>query len=150
MAASCRSDAQSGKLEFTLIPTWAAPAQARRRVGRWLAEHGWPAGQIEDLVLAISEAVANSVEHGYRSGRHTVTAAAHGVIEVGGRVLADRLGRYVELIVRDHGRWRPVSSDRGSRGHGLQVMRACVAELVVQGTSSGTTVVLRSQAVPAT
>jgi anti-sigma regulatory factor (Ser/Thr protein kinase) len=149
MPASRRLDAQSGKLKFALAPEWAAPSQARRLVQRWLTDHSWPADQRDDLVLATSEAVANSVEHGYGLARHTATAA-RGAIEVCGRVLADKLGRYVELVVRDHGRWRPIPPDRGSRGHGLKVMRELVAEMSVHATSSGTTVVLRSQAVPAT
>jgi serine/threonine-protein kinase RsbW len=145
--ASPRSDSGSGGLEFSLVPEWAAPSRARRLVQRWLSDHGVPADQTDDLVLATSEAVANCVEHGYEDARHT---DARGLIEVCGRVLVDRLGRYVELIVRDHGRWRPIQPDRGSRGHGLQVMRECVAEMTVHGTGSGTTVVLRSQPVPAT
>jgi anti-sigma regulatory factor (Ser/Thr protein kinase) len=149
MPASRRLHAQSGKLKFALAPEWAAPSRARRLVQRWLTDHAWPADQLDDLVLAISEAVANSVEHGYGLARHA-TVAARGVIEVCGRVLADRLGRYVEVTVRDHGRWRPSPSDHGSRGHGFRVMRECVAEMIVDGTSSGTTVVLRSQPVPAT
>jgi anti-sigma regulatory factor (Ser/Thr protein kinase) len=34
-------------------------------VRQWLTDHGWPADQLDDLVLATSEAVANAVEHGY-------------------------------------------------------------------------------------
>jgi serine/threonine-protein kinase RsbW len=137
----------SRRLEFSLVPAWAAPSRARRRVQQWLIDHDWPADQLDDLVLATSEAVANAVEHGYGVARHAV-AAARGVIEVCGRMLVDRPGRYVELTVRDHGRWRPIRSDAGSRGHGLQVMRGCVDEMTVDGTSSGTLVVLRGQRVP--
>jgi serine/threonine-protein kinase RsbW len=106
-----------------------------------------PAEQLEDLVLATSEAVSNSVEHGYRLASRA--ALASGVIEVFGRVLTDPDGcKRVELIVRDHGMWRPIPEDRGNRQHGMTVMRGCVAEVIVDGTVEGTTVILRGQPVP--
>jgi anti-sigma regulatory factor (Ser/Thr protein kinase) len=80
------------ELDVTLLPERTALSRARKLVQRWLTDHRWPADQLEDLVFATSEAVANAVEHGYCSGRHSVAAAAHGVIEVCGRVLADRVG----------------------------------------------------------
>jgi hypothetical protein len=38
---------------------------ARAQVRRWLAEFSWPAVKLDDIVLAVSEAVSNAVEHAY-------------------------------------------------------------------------------------
>ena len=51
--------------------------------------------------------------------------------------------------MRDRGGWRPAPRLRAHRRHGIPIMKACVAECVIDGTASGTTVVLRSHPVPA-
>ena len=56
--------------------------------------------------------------------------------------------RRAVLTVVDHGAWLPPSAFRGNRRHGLPLMEACVETLTVDGTDHGTTVVLRSRAVP--
>jgi anti-sigma regulatory factor (Ser/Thr protein kinase) len=116
-----------------------APAAARARISAWLSACGWPPAPQEDLVLALSEAVSNAVEHGY--GVRPGVVAPPGVVEVAAEVLAE--GR-VEIIVRDRGGWRSPSQLRSHRRHGIPIMRACVAECVIDGTPFGTTVVLRS------
>jgi anti-sigma regulatory factor (Ser/Thr protein kinase) len=37
----------------------------RQRVREWLAAWSWPADQLDDIVLAVSEAVSNAIEHAY-------------------------------------------------------------------------------------
>src|SRR5436305_642749 len=90
-------------LHFELAPELAAPSIARDRFERWLRHLRWPSGQREDLVLALSEAVSNSIEHGYRirvgAAREDFGA---GTVEVQARVLVEADGRRrVALTVRD-------------------------------------------------
>lgn len=125
-----------------------APLTVRRRYEAWLGAHGWPDAQRDDLVLAVSEAVSNSVEHGY--GVRAGVTGRSGVVEVDAVIVPDQDGhRHVNTTVRDHGTWRPQPRLRSYRRHGIGMMRACVAECVIEGTPDGTTVALRSRPVPA-
>jgi anti-sigma regulatory factor (Ser/Thr protein kinase) len=116
---------------------------ARRAVTRWLA--GAPAASEDDLAairLAVTEALANAVEHG--GGTVTVTA-----VDRRGSVLA---------VVRDRGRWPtdggtvtavppPVAAERG---RGLTLLGACVDQVEVAATRTGTSVAfVRHLGVPA-
>lgn len=117
------------------VPT--AASLVRDRLGRWLAALGWPEPDADDVVLAVHEAVTNSIEHGY-AGREP------GDVVVTGHVV-DR-GTRVHLTVRDHGRWR-TPSDPGYRGRGLHVMRGCMACVEVHGGTDGTVVEMYSHPV---
>jgi anti-sigma regulatory factor (Ser/Thr protein kinase) len=118
-------------------PTSAA--EARTGLGAWLSGHDWPQAVQEDLVLAVSEAVSNAVEHGY--GVQPGGAGRPGLVEVAAELLPDDR---VEIAVRDHGAWRATPRLRGYRRHGIPIMKACTAECTIDGTPTGTTVVLRS------
>jgi serine/threonine-protein kinase RsbW len=134
-------------LRLTLLAAMTAPGLARNRLGRWLDAHAWPAEQHDDLVLAVSEAVSNSVEHGY--GVDHAAAGRPGPVELSGVVHASPDGmRHAVLTVTDRGVWRPPSGESGYRRRGIPLMEACAATVTVDGTSSGTTVVLCSRAVP--
>jgi serine/threonine-protein kinase RsbW len=125
---------------FLALPAaLTAAAEVRTLLAAWLTTHGWPEAAQDDLVLAVNEAVSNAVEHGY--GVRPGNATGPGIVEVAGEVLAD--GR-VEFSVRDRGGWRTPSELRSHRRHGILIMKACVAECVIDGTPDGTTVVLRS------
>lgn len=125
---------------------WAAASVARERVEQWLRAHRWPPAQIDELVLAVSEAVSNSVEHGY--GIESDVIGHPGVVAVTCAVARESDGfRRAVLTIRDDGRWREPGGDAG-RGHGLMIMRTCTEECTVQGTATGTTVVLRGRPVP--
>ena len=131
------------RLYLALPADPSAAATSRTRLGAWLSAYDWAPGPQEDLVLALNEAVSNAIEHGY--GVRPGTAARRGVVEVTAEVLAD--GR-VEIVVRDRGMWRAPSQVRSHRRHGIPIMKACVAECVIDGTPLGTTVVLRSHPLP--
>jgi two-component sensor histidine kinase len=103
---------------------------------------------MDDLVLAVNEAISNSIEHGYRVGpddpprpntveiHATISRAANG-------------SRQAELVVRDTGSWQPLVEDpHSTRGQGLRLMRACVEHLTIDGTDKGTTVIMHSRPVP--
>jgi anti-sigma regulatory factor (Ser/Thr protein kinase) len=140
-----------GELHVVVGADWVAPSIARDRLERWLRGLAWPRGQREDLVLALSEAVSNSVEHGYgiAAGATSSGDAGAGAVEVRARLLVEGGGaRRIRLVVRDGGRWRePVAPSR-FRGHGLAIIRACADEMVVDGDDAGTTLTLSSRAAP--
>jgi serine/threonine-protein kinase RsbW len=134
-------------LRMALPADWVAPSIARDRFDHWLRDLAWPAGQREDLVLALSEAVSNSVEHGY--GVPSAAAANEdGVVEVLAELVAEPdSARRVVLTVRDSGGWQP-PTDSPHRGHGLRMIRAGGDEAVIDGDERGTTVRLTSRPAP--
>lgn len=140
-------------MDAVLAAEWVAPSIARDRVRQWLTEHRWSPAHRDDLVLAISEAVSNSVEHGYGISADDTTRIAltanSNTIEVHGQLITNPDGvRRVEFTIRDHGRWIPPTAVCGSRGHGTTIMRACTDEVTIDHTPDGTTVVLRSRPLP--
>ena len=118
---------------------------ARDGVRRWLAAWAWPAYELVDIVLAVSEAVTNAIEHAYLD-------QSPGVVEVRGGVEATPGGqRRVTVIVRDHGRWRRAPTDDEHRHRGIPLMRGCMETVTIGQPDDdrvGTWVVLRSRAVP--
>lgn len=119
----------------------AALSLIRDRLRQWLRTHQWPDDELGDLVLAVSEAAANVVDHAYPPG-------VSGNIEIDGRVTFVSGGtRVAELTVRDRGRWQPIPERRENRRRGIPLMRAVVAELVIDGTDRGTCVKLRGRSI---
>jgi anti-sigma regulatory factor (Ser/Thr protein kinase) len=124
-----------------------------------LHAHQWPGSRIDELVLAVSEAVSNSVEHGYLLLAGTVENPSdfpsrdmnqlQQLVEIHGRlVVHDDGSSHVELTVRDQGQWLAPDPLPTTRGRGIMLMRASVEELDFHHTDEGTTVVLRSRPVP--
>ena len=117
----------------------------RARVRRWLAGWSWPADQLDDIVLAVSEAVSNAIEHAY-VGQPPGTVDVHGGIET------TPCGQHrATITVRDHGRWRPTPIHHENRRRGIPLMRACMDTVTIgqpDDDTLGTWVVLRSKAVP--
>jgi len=117
---------------------------ARDEVGQWLTALCWPAGQREDIVLAMSEAVSNAIEHAYLD-------QAVGLVTITGGVETAPDGRRrVTVVVRDYGRWRPIPIQHENRRQGIPIMRACMDAVSIGHSADqvGTWVVLRSRAVP--
>lgn len=129
-------------LQVRLVGVPAAARDVRRRIRDWLGGLGWPDDETDDVVLAVHEAVANSVEHGYGG-------VAAGDVEVTGERIVDGGRQRVRFVVRDEGRWRP-PRDPGYRGRGLLVMRGCMADVDVRPGAAGTEVVLVSRPLPVT
>jgi anti-anti-sigma factor len=113
----------------------------RRTVTAWARAAGLGEDALDDLQLALGEALANAVEHAY------ATRGGEGRCEY-------RLGRTadgsIDVCVRDEGVWRPAPADRGYRGRGLELISALAAEVEVARTpddagadGSGTTVRFR-------
>lgn len=117
------------------------PSLLRRAFRDWLRTLHWPAEEADDLILAVSEAATNVVEHAYprlhRKRYRTV------------RVFAERVpsaeGPRVRIEVNDTARWRPVPAEPGFRGRGLRLMRACTDALTINLNDSGTRVIMTSR-----
>ncbi|MCZ7590102.1 MAG: SpoIIE family protein phosphatase [Gaiella sp.] len=115
----------------------AAPVELaglRERLRGWLEESGVPEDVERGVVLAVSEAAANAVEHGYHcDGDGLVT------------VMARHAGGSLELTVRDEGTWRegPRTTDRG---RGLEIIRALVEELTIDREDGATVCRMRTGA----
>jgi anti-sigma regulatory factor (Ser/Thr protein kinase) len=97
-------------LSLDLAPS-ADLTAVRGEVRDWLRDAGVTADVIDEVLLALSEALINAIEH---SGAGD------------GDLVAFRAQAYdhrLRMVVRDHGRWRPQGPAR-ARGHGLRIMRA--------------------------
>jgi hypothetical protein len=66
-------------LHLTLSAEPLSISVARGAVRRWLAAWSWPADQLDDIVLAVNEAVSNATEHAY-------VDQPSGMVEVRGRI----------------------------------------------------------------
>jgi serine/threonine-protein kinase RsbW len=120
------------RLHVELPADPGAPGRSRRETGRWLtslcgAEHQCEIAQ--DLVLAVNEAVSNSIEHGYRSAP-TGTVSLRGTAD----------GTRVRMEISDRGSWRAPPEDNGCRGRGLGMIEAVTEDVRVERGPGGTTV----------
>ncbi len=106
--------------------------ELRAEIVRWSQLAGISAESYQDLNLAVVEAVANSIEHAYPQAAgevaYSVSRTATGEIEV---------------IVTDHGAWRPEPADNGHRGRGIALIEAISEETVFEQDEHGTTVRFR-------
>jgi len=106
-------------------------APLRRALRSWLAVHGADEQQTQDILIAVGEAAANSIEHAHAPGR--------GSVEIDG---VEKDGVF-EITVRDQGVWR---EPRGTnRGLGRSLMKAMMDEVIFHTDKSGTTVTLRKR-----
>ncbi|GAA1606579.1 SpoIIE family protein phosphatase [Actinoplanes couchii] len=101
----------------------------RRRLEDFLAAHQVPDEDAFDLIVAVSEAAANAVEHPVAPSEPWITVTASFQPEA------------VVVTIRDTGGWRP-ATDAGFRGRGLALIGA-LTELSVHRSEAGTEVVLR-------
>jgi anti-sigma regulatory factor (Ser/Thr protein kinase) len=107
-------------------------AGVRHELRAWLEAAGADLQTIDETVLAAGEALGNAIEHAYL-GR-----VAEPAVELDASLRAST----IELVVRDHGRWRDVAAP-GPRGRGLMLMRRIMDEVVVQPSAVGTQVIMR-------
>lgn len=108
-------------------------APVRHQLREWLQDSGLGEDEASDLVLAVSEAVNNAVEHAY-------PGPARGSVEVRARIGDDGA---VSVDIRDHGQWRVPPPALTMRGRGFLLMRESVDEVEIDRSASGTTVRLR-------
>ena len=103
-------------------------AGVRRRLAGWLRAADVPDELAADIVLVISEACTNSVEHAYRG--HSVGTMLVEVEAVGGGVHA-RVG--------DSGSWKTPAAQPRNGGRGLPLIRAISDSVELHCTAAGTT-----------
>jgi anti-sigma regulatory factor (Ser/Thr protein kinase) len=112
----------------------ARPAQAsllRAHLRLWLAEH-YPVDEgALDILLAANEAFGNAVTH----ARQPRSIAVH--------VDASISDGVVEIVVRDHGRWREHQRQSDGTRIGIALMQALMDSVELQASADGTTVRLR-------
>ena len=101
----------------------------RRRVAAWARTVAVPDVALDDLQLALGESATNAVEHAYRDDEE-------GVVDV--RVARCDDGA-IEVVVRDHGTWRPIPADPGYRGRGLALVRELTDQTAVTSQPDGGT-----------
>jgi len=116
--------------------TWPAqPAQLttiRTQVRRWLAPLDLAEDAEDDIVLSVSEAATNSVEHAY------VPATPDDTVRL--TFWTEPPCVHIEIV--DHGTWLVPSSEPNGRGRGIEIMRHLMAVVSIQCDSRGTRVLL--------
>jgi anti-sigma regulatory factor (Ser/Thr protein kinase) len=110
-------------------------ADARDRLRDWLRAVDADEDTVDGVVLAVSEALINAIEHG-GAGEDD----AHAWVQA--TAFADRM----RIVVRDSGRWRRQGPAR-ARGHGLRIIRALMDNVVLDPTAAGTRLELQRRIV---
>jgi anti-sigma regulatory factor (Ser/Thr protein kinase)/GAF domain-containing protein len=105
----------------------------RRRLEGWLVGRGLEHDDVVDVVLAVSEACNNAIEHAYRDGHA-------GPVEVSVTKDADML----RIAVEDHGAWRE-QKKRDERGRGLMLIEHLMDTMNVQTGLHGTRIAFERQ-----
>lgn len=111
-----------------------ALSSARAILRRWLDEAGATEMESHDITMACNEACENAIEHAYGLG-----------VDVFDVEFA-RSGRKVEILVRDYGTWKTITT--ADRGRGLPLMRELMDTVDVQATASDTSVRLERELGP--
>ncbi|MBA3305008.1 MAG: SpoIIE family protein phosphatase [Thermoleophilaceae bacterium] len=125
----------AGALMMRLPADPSALAPLRRRVGRFLQAAGASEQERFDIILTVSEAAMNAIEHAYGPGDAEFELEASAV------------GPMVTLTVRDRGSWR---ERRGTeRGRGLSIIEGMMDDVEVTPGPRGTSVRMRRRLGPA-
>jgi PAS domain S-box-containing protein len=101
----------------------------RHAMADWLQAADIDEELIADVVLAVDEACANSIEHAYRD-----TEPGPLCVE------ADMRSGKLQVRIVDRGSWKVPSTAPTFRGRGLSLIKAVSAEVDFHGTELGTTV----------
>ena len=124
-----------GPLHISVPADISQLAVTRDTLRTWLSRNGLDPEQVQDLLVAVGEAVANSIEHGHRGGKS-------GTVTLAGRVH----GSDVHLRITDTGVWKPADEvPHPTRGRGLALMRALTHEVTIQSDHLGTTVDMQAR-----
>lgn len=128
-------------LRVLLTAEPCSAATARHALAAWLSPLPWLRETVDDLVFATSEAVTNCVDHAYPEPGGAIVLEAREHPADDGRIC-------VEVTVTDHGRWHDPPADQGFRGRGIAMMRALAGSVTLDGSDTGTVVILRCWRVP--
>jgi anti-sigma regulatory factor (Ser/Thr protein kinase) len=104
-------------------------ARVRRTVALWAAEAGLPEADAFALQLAVDEAVANAIEHGF-GGRPDGRVVVEAALDAAALTIAVRhRGRPFDPARQPMADLRTVVAERRPHGYGLHLMRRLVDEL---------------------
>jgi serine/threonine-protein kinase RsbW len=110
-------------------------ATVREELGRWLLqEFDLDSIRLNDVVLAVYEALANAAEFAY------LTTATRGGVTL--QVEHDSASATLTLTVTDEGRWREIDPNerRLARGRGLPLIKGLADQASIDTSDAGTTV----------
>jgi serine phosphatase RsbU (regulator of sigma subunit)/anti-sigma regulatory factor (Ser/Thr protein kinase) len=113
------------RVEIELPGEPALLAPLRRRLRRWFELRSLDL-DADDVLLALSEACNNAIEHGYRDTRGRI------------RVVVQHEADEIQVTVEDEGGWREPEPDP-LRGRGLLMMDALMDTVELTRTPDGTT-----------
>lgn len=117
--------------------------QLRRGLASWLDQFDLDPDEVDNMLMATSEAVTNSIDHAYRSGGDAEPDGPPGSVTVDGHL--DARGTLTVTVI-DRGRWRPPTHSPGSRGRGMQLMQMLIESVTVEhGEADGGTCVRLAQ-----
>ncbi|WP_410675512.1 ATP-binding protein [Amycolatopsis sp. cmx-4-68] len=109
----------------------------RRQVGEWAGRTGLAVSRVQDLVLAVYEALANVAAHAYH--------AQPGPLDLHARHHDGR----VTVTVTDHGQWTPAPVPGLLHGRGLPLIHTLADEATFTTSPAGTTVEMTWTCTPA-
>ncbi|MDN5859136.1 MAG: ATP-binding protein [Pseudonocardia sp.] len=116
-------------LHLELVATDDNATLLRHRFADWLAVDV-PSEVLDDIVLAVYEALANATEHAYADHAGPVSLQAY------------RADDHLVVVVTDDGVWRAHTADP-LRRRGIPMMRLLVPTVDIDRRVTGTTVRLR-------
>ena len=114
------------RVEIELPAEPEALAPLRRVLARWLRQAGADDRELAELLVAMSEACTNAIEH--------ATAPRHAAFQV----TAEVDGPGVVLQVHDYGAWRAARG--ANRGHGITLMEELTDSVQIRRSGRGTVV----------
>src|SRR4051794_6960523 len=141
--AMCDGDAVDSSTAPGSASEWALPAEpgtvgiVRNGVRDFAREHGAPPELLVDLALAVTEAVTNSVVHGFID---RAPGTVHARIEAGPSELI--------VVVTDDGRGMQPRTDSPGLGLGLPTIASLTAAMDMHAPPGGGTVVSMTFAAP--
>ncbi len=110
-------------------------ADSRNALRGWLTRAGVEPDQIQDVLIATGEAVANAIEHGHRDQRV-------GTVSLRATAIVDRL----QVTISDTGAWKtPAHTAEFSRGRGISLMRVLMEDCSIESSEAGTTVSMHAR-----
>jgi anti-sigma regulatory factor (Ser/Thr protein kinase) len=121
---------QPAPLEMDFAADVRQLGPSRTALRSWLTRAGVEPDQIQDMLIAAGEAVANAIEHGHRD-------RPEGIISLRATAAVDGL----QVSVIDTGIWKTPRQVTGeNRGRGISLMRCLVQDLSIHSNDAGTTV----------
>jgi serine phosphatase RsbU (regulator of sigma subunit)/anti-sigma regulatory factor (Ser/Thr protein kinase) len=105
-------------------------ARLRARLRAWLTLRGVGEDERADVVVAVSEACNNAIEHGY--------AGREGSI----RLLLEHAGGLLRVVVEDDGGWEQPNGADPERHRGIPIIRGVMDEAEIDHDGAGTRVTL--------